>query len=248
LEAAANGCAVIISDRGGLKETITNGVILKKLDQINLYREIENLIINYKKRTNLQKLSLRNFYLTHDYVSKLIDNIRDQKFRLIKKFNISKKISLRILHVTNFNERHDGRLFFNTGRRINNGFIRQGNSVLEFSDRDIQKNYKSYSDLSGSKSLNEKLRKTCYNFKPDLIVLGHADLISSEMLGELKDEYPFLKIAQWFLDPLNIKGPDFIKNKKRILDKSQFLDANFITTSPDVLNFLPKNVDNFFYT
>ena len=246
LEAAANGCAVIISDRGGLKETITNGIILKKLDQINLYREIENLIINYKKRTNLQKLSIKNFYLTHSYVSKLIDNVRDQKFRLVKKFNINKKISLRILHVTNFNERHDGRLFFNTGRRINNGFIRQGNSVLEFSDRDIQKNYKSYSDISGSKSLNEKLRKTCYNFKPDLIVLGHADLISPDMLGELKDEYPLLKIAQWFLDPLNIKGPDFFKNKKRILDKSQFLDANFITTSPDVLNFLPKNVDNFF--
>ncbi len=246
LEAAANGCAVIISDRGGLKETITNGIILKKLNQKNLYSEIENLIKNNKKRLNLQKLSLKNFYLTHSYVSKLIDNIRDQKFNIIKKFNVKKKLSFRILHVTNFNERHDGRLFFNTGRRINNGFIRQGNSVLEFSDRDIQKNYKSYSDLSGSKSLNEKLRKTCYNFKPDLIVLGHADLISSDMLGELKDEYPFLRIAQWFLDPLNIKGPDFVRNKKRILDKSKFLDANFITTSPDVLSFLPKNVKNYF--
>jgi len=31
LEAAANGCAVIISNRGGLPETITNGIILKKL-------------------------------------------------------------------------------------------------------------------------------------------------------------------------------------------------------------------------
>ncbi|MDC0200587.1 glycosyltransferase [Candidatus Pelagibacter sp.] len=246
LEAAANGCAVIISDRGGLKETITNGIILKKLNHLHLFREIENLIKDKKKRVNLQRLSLKNFYLTHSYISKLIDKVRDQKFHTIKKFNIKKKISLRILHVTNFNERHDGRLFFNTGRRINNGFIRQGNSVLEFSDRDIQKNYKSYSDLSGSKSLNEKLRKTCYNFKPDLIVLGHADLISSDMLGELKDEYPFLRIAQWFLDPLNIKGPDFAKNKKRILDKSKFLDANFITTSPEVLNFLPKFVKNFF--
>ena len=52
--------------------------------------------------------------------------------------------SLRILHVTNFNERHDGRLFFNTGRRINNGFIRLGHSVLEFSDRDIVRHYKSF--------------------------------------------------------------------------------------------------------
>ena len=247
LEASSNGCAVIISNRGGLPETITNGVILKKLNYINVYKEIEKLITNSKRRKELQNLSLKNFYLTHSHVSKLIDNIRDQKLLLNKKINLKKiKKPLRILHVTNFNERHNGRLFFNTGRRINNGFIRLGNSVLEFSDRDIQKYYKNYSDISGSKSLNNKLKKTCYNYKPDLLVLGHADLISERELGELKNEYPFLKIAQWFLDPLNRNGPDYEKNKKRILDKSKYIDSNFITTSPDVLNFLPKNVQNFF--
>ena len=85
LEASSNGCAVIISNRGGLPETITNGVILKKLDYINVYKEIENLITNSKKRKELQNLSLKNFYLTHSNVSKLIDNIRDQKLLLNKK-------------------------------------------------------------------------------------------------------------------------------------------------------------------
>jgi len=247
LEAAANGCAVIISNRGGLPETITDAVILKKLNSQQIFNEIEYLIKNKKKRINLQTLSLKNFYLTHSYVCKQIDEIRDQK--LAYNININTSLSkkpLRILHVTNFNERHNGRLFFNTGRRINNGFIRLGNSVLEFSDRDIQKNYKSINDFSGAKSLNEKLIKTCYNYKPDLIVLGHADLVSAEILSNLKDEYPHLKTAQWFLDPLNIYGPDFKKNKKRILDKSHIIDANFITTSPDVLNFLPKNKKNYF--
>ena len=247
LEAAANGCAVIISNRGGLSETITNGVILKKLDYLSVYEEIEKLIINSNKRKKLQSLSIKNFFLTHSYITKLIDNVRDIKLSINKKIYLqSSKKTLRILHVTNFNERHNGRLFFNTGRRINNGFIRLGNSVLEFSDRDIQKNYKSYSDIYGSRSLNDKLKKTCYNFKPDLIVLGHADLVSPDILGDLKDEYPFLKIAQWFLDPLNINGPDFNKNKNRILDKSKFIDTNFITTSPDVLNFLPNDVKNFY--
>ena len=247
LEASSNGCAVIISNKGGLPETITNGIILKKLDVNNIFKEIDYLIKNTKQRKKLQKLSLKNFFLTHQYVSKLIDQIRDQKLILSKNINLyPKKKSLRILHITNFNERHNGRLFFNTGRRINNGFIRLGNSVLEFSDRDIQKHYKTYADITGAKSLNEKLKKTCYNYKPDLVVLGHADLISSDMLGELKDEYPYLKIAQWFLDPLNKNGPDYFKNKNRILDKSEFLDANFITTSPDVINFLPKNVKNYF--
>jgi len=245
LEASSNGCAVIISNRGGLPETITNGVILKQLNVKNVTKEIENLIKKKDFRKQLQILSIKNFYLTHNYVSKSIDQIRDQKLLLSKNVNtISSKKSLRILHITNFNERHNGRLFFNTGRRINNGFIRLGNSVLEFSDRDIQKHYKSYKDISGAKSLNDKLRKTCYNFKPDLIVLGHADLISPNILVELKDEYPYLKIAQWFLDPLNKNGPDYDKNKNRILDKSEFVDANFITTSPEVLSFLPKNTTN----
>jgi len=247
LEAAANGCAVIISNKGGLPETITNAIMLKKLTSKEIYIEIEKLIKNPKQRKIIQKLSYMNFYLTHKYISKILDKIRDQKLLSFKKINLKlEKKSLRILHITNFNERHNGRLFFNTGRRINNGFIRLGNSVLEFSDRDIQKHYKSYSDIKGSKSLNDKLIKTCYNYKPDLIVLGHADLVSSTILGNLKEEYPYLKIAQWFLDPLNKSGPDFQKNKKRILDKSEFADSNFLTTSPDVLNFLSQKVKNYF--
>ena len=247
LEASSAGCAVIISNKGGLPETITNGLILKKLNVQSLYKLMDILIKNKDKRLKLQKLSLKNFFLTHEYVSKTIDNYRDEKFRHLKIFYTQKYLHpLRILHVTNFNERHDGRLFFNTGRRLNNGFIRLGHSILDFSDRDIQKYYKNYKDFNGAKTLNEKLKKTCYNYKPDIIVMGHADLISANTLGELKDDYPNLKISQWFLDPLNKKGPDYERNKKRILDKSEFIEANFLTTSPDVLDFLPKKISNFF--
>ncbi len=246
LEASSAGCAVIISNRGGLPETITNGLILKELSVNSLFKNIDLLIKNNTRRHELQKKSIRNFYLTHKFVSSIIDNYRDEKFKYLNLFNVKKNISLRILHVTNFNERHDGRLFFNTGRRINNGLIRLGHSILEFSDRDIQKYYKNYKDLSGSKNLNNKLKKTCYNFKPDVIIFGHADLVSPETLGELKDDYPNLKMSQWFLDPLNKNGPDFQRNKNRILDKSDFMEANFLTTSPDVLNFLSKKTRNYF--
>ena len=247
LEASSSGCAVIISDRGGLPETITNGVILKSLTIKELQKEISNLITDNQLRLNYQKLSLKNFYLTNEYVSKIIDNYRDEKLSFDNLFSIRRNnLNLRILHVTNFNERYDGRLYFNTGRRINNGFVRLGHSILEFSDRDIQRYYKNYKDFNGSKALNNKLKKTCYNFKPDLIILGHADSIKPETLGELKDDYPNLRISQWFLDPLNKNGPDYEKNKDRILDKSDFMEANFLTTSPDALNFLPKNKQNYF--
>ena len=95
---------------------------------------------------------------------------------------------------------------------------------------------KSIRDFYGSNTLNDKLIKTCYHFKPDLIVLGHADIISIDVLYNLKKDYSNLKITQWFLDPLNKNGPDYFKRIK-ILDKSEILNSGFLTTSPKVLNF-----------
>ncbi len=241
LEASANGCAVIISNRGGLPETLTNGVILKNLTVKQIYERIVNLIESKKTRVSLQKLSYKNFYLTHKFVSNQIDNVRKTLINLGKPYILNKDKKLRILHITNFNERHNGRLFFNTGRRLNNGFIRLGHSVLEFSDRDIISRNKNYRDITGSKALNDKLIKTCYHFKPDLLVLGHADMVSPDIIDSLKSEYSNLKVSQWFLDPLNSNGPDYEKNKRRILDKIKVIDGNFLTTSPDVLEFLNRS-------
>ena len=244
LEASSRGCATIISNRGGLPETVTHGIILKNLNVKSVYNAIKDLIENESKRKEIQYLSIKNFFHTNKLSSQKMDEYRKSLFHrnvLDKSFNTHTPKSLRILHVTNFNERHDGRLFFNTGRRINNGFIRLGHSVLEFSDRDIVKHYKSLRDHTGSKTLNKKLINTVYNYKPDLLIFGHADLIKPETISYLRDNYKNLKVAQWFLDPLIKNGPDYEKNKLRILDKIKFTDTNFLTTSPDVLDFLPKN-------
>ena len=45
---------------------------------------------------------------------------------------------------------------------------------------------------------------------------------------------------------MNKKGPDFEKNKNRILDKIDVIDASFLTTSPSVLNFIDKR-QNFYF-
>ena len=247
LEASSNGCAVIISNKGGLPETITNGRILKELNEFELFNEIELLIKNPKMRKELQKLSNKNFIHTNKKSSNEVDNYRDKLLNVKKTNNIiNNNESLRILHITNFNERHNGRLFFNTGRRINNGFIRLGHSVLELSDRDILKNNKSIADLNGSKKLNFKVLDICNNFRPNIIVLGHADLVHSNTLKDIKKNHPDIKIAQWFLDPLNKNGPDYDKNKNRILDKLEFIDASFLTTSPDMVQFIKKK-DNFYF-
>tara|TARA_B100000795_G_scaffold195039_1_gene149239 strand:+ start:293 stop:2407 length:2115 start_codon:yes stop_codon:yes gene_type:complete len=239
LEAASRGCAVIISNRGGLPETITNGVILQKLTISNVYKQIKRLIDDKKQRTKLQKLSLKNFYLTDVFICKKIDDYRDLLFNNSNfTYSVTKKNDkLKILHVTNFNERHNGRLFYNTGKRINNGFIRQNHSVLEFSDRDIVSYYRNVGDLNGANGLNKKLIEVISNYVPDLIVLGHADLIKIETLKFIKKNYPHIKIAQWFLDRMD---SHWSFNKNRFLDKIDIIDISFCTTNPGILNFDKK--------
>jgi glycosyltransferase involved in cell wall biosynthesis len=249
LESASCGCAVIITNRGGLPETITNGIILEKLSVENVYNSIEKLIKNKLFRKNLQILSIKNFYLTNKNASISIDEYRDEIIKL-KTLKIKNK-KLKIVHVTNFNERHNGRLFYNTGKRLNNGFIRLGHSVLEFSDRDIVSYYRSINDLNGSKKLNNKLIEVISNYLPDLIVLGHADLISFDTLQFIKKNYPRIKICQWFLDRMD---SEWIGNLKRFKDKMQLMDANFCTTDPKSLKvnkkfpifYLPNPVDESF--
>ncbi len=243
LEAASRGSAVIISNRGGLPETTSKSIILKNLTSENIFNEVKKLILNPKKLKNIQKSNYESFIFDHKYISNLIDNIRLELLP-IKNFYTNKNRIYKIMHITNFNDRFDGRLHYNTGRRINNGFIRNGHNVLSLSDRDILHNNKKFSDLSGNNSLQTKIINSFNNFKPDMIILGHADRVSNDTLEKLKDINKNLKISQWFLDPLSKFGPDHYNNKKRILDKSKLVDATFLTTSPDSINF---KIDNSFF-
>ena len=246
LEAASRGSAVIISNRGGLPETTSNALILKNLTHNELYNKIEKLILNSTLRKKYQINNYKNFTYTNKYITALIDNIRKRFISFINKknININKNTKLKIIHITNFNERHNGRLHYNTGRRLNNGFIRLGHNVLTISDRDILHKNKSINDLNGYKNLNKKIVESYKNFKPDIIILGHADGVDKNCLKDLKDGDCNLKIGQWFLDPLSKLGPDFNKNKKRILDKDKILDASFLTTEP---NSLPFKIHNPFF-
>ena len=252
LEAASRGSAVIISNKGGLPETTPNAIILDTLNSNALYKSIDNLIKNKRKLLALQKENYKNFVYTHDYVANIIDTIRKQIIPNIF-FNIKKNIPLKLLHITNFNDRFNGRLHYNTGRRLNNGFIRLGHNVLNVSDRDIINKNKNISDFSGKKALQKTIIDSYNNFKADVLVLGHADAISLDTLDYIKSKNNNIKICQWFLDPLGKYGPDYIKNTNRISDKQSLLDATFLTSDPSVLSnkienchFIPNPCDSSF--
>ena len=246
LEAASRGVAVIISNKGGLVETSKDAIILKNLNLTGLYNKINDLIIDTNRLQKLQKKTYKNFKLTHTYVAKIIDDLRcDIDInKTVNLFNIKKKVVLKIIHLTNFNRRFDGRLHYNTGRRLNNGFVRLGHNVLPISDRDITHANKKITDISGKKTLQNIIINNSLNFKADCIVLGHADSVSSETLEFLKSKNKNLKICQWFLDPLGVNGPDYLKNNKRVLDKLENIDATFLTTSPSILS---KKINNSYF-
>jgi len=255
LEASSRGAAVIISKRGGLPETSNVAIKLKELSSESLFNEIEKLIKDKKKLLTLQKESYKKFKLTHKYVSKIIDKIRDQFLtkEKISLFNIKKNKIFKILHLTNFNRRFNGRLQYNTGRRLNNGFVRLGHNVLTLSDRDIIHDNKKILDPTGKKKLQNSIILNYKNFKPDCIVMGHADSIDGDTLTQLRDENKHLRICQWFLDPVHKNAPDYIKNNKRIIKNSNNIDFTFLSSCPSLLKnkinnsfFIPNPADKSF--
>ena len=238
LEAASRGCAVIRSDKGGLNETTNASIVLKKLTSDEIYKHLDFLI---RKPINLKKLQVKTykqFKLTNKYSSNLLDKIRNELIKPKQKVSIK---CLKILHITNFNERFNGRLHYNTSKRINNALIKLGHNVYQLSDRDIISSSRSIFNKSPKKILNEKIIEIGKNFNPDLIILGHADSVNSKTLRSLKIKNNNLKISQWFLDPLSRNGPDYQNNKKRILDKIEIMDSTFLTSDPKSLDFKIKN-------
>ena len=89
--------------------------------------------------------------------------------------------------------------------------------------------------------LNEKILKISNNFNPDLILLGHADSVNVKTLLKIKEKNKHIKISQWFIDPVNINGPDYNNNKIRITKKLDIIDATFVTTDPKSINFKINN-------
>jgi glycosyltransferase involved in cell wall biosynthesis len=258
LEASSRGCATIISNRGGLIETTDQAIILKKIDENNLYKEIKKLILNDKKRKHIQRNSRKN--IKHQVLAntKLIDQIRESIFPT---YNVNfLKNKIKIVNLYNQGQKLNHRLYnISLGKKFTNGFIRNGNDVLEISDRDFIKNNKTFNLLQDSRAnFQNYLIETCKNYNPDLLFFGHTKNIDLNTIKELKLLNKNLIISQWNEDPVM---PDLSYSKQNINNinlYSDSVDHNFITTDPSVLKkeinsdnlhffFVPvdKNIERF---
>ena len=168
--------------------------------------------------------------------------------------------SRRIIHVANFGFKPVKVYLHNTATKLSNGWIRAGHHVINLSDRDIAR-WASFlgNRRLGAKAVNRLLLDSCRNFQPDVVVFGHADIITPETLSAIRALLPQVKMLQWNVDWLVPGGnalsndPTSKNNLEKILSKRPFLDATFLTTAGDILKeiatpahaaaFLPNPVD-----
>lgn len=156
---------------------------------------------------------------------------------------------MRVVFAGNYNERKAGANFYGTIRKLTNGFVRNGHTVMPFSDRDAARESTHWRiGRKGVAEANRRLIEVCQQFRPDLLLLLHADKIANATLAEIKSLKPAPCIAYVNLDSLQLPHtPD------RIRRFAEVGDATFTTTAGERLAefaspthriaFIPNPVD-----
>ena len=249
LEASSRGCATIISDTGGLGETTDYAIKLNSLNVSNIENEVIRLIKNRKFRKNIQIKSKK--YVKHQLKnnSQKIDLMRESLFPF-RNINLSRN-KLTILNIYNIAQKLNHRIYnLSLGKKFTNGFIRNGHDVIEISDRDYVRQNKGLNILSFKDKFHSYLIETFKNYNPDLIIFGHSDNITENILYDFKRLNKNIIISQWNEDPFMNNSADKLDNKDKLKKFLPLVDHSFITTNPSVLNFSKKNNQNihFFMT
>jgi hypothetical protein len=138
---------------------------------------------------------------------------------------------MRIVHVSNFTTKRNGARFYSVEYKLNNGLTRLGHHVFSFSDRDIAGSYLLGLRAAGRSFVNRKLVLVCRELRPDLLLLGHAGLISTDTVRSLRSEFPDMRVAHWSCDSLSFESG----NVDLLRAFAPLADATFVTTAGDAL-------------
>jgi hypothetical protein len=134
---------------------------------------------------------------------------------------------MRILQVGYAQTRRWGKARVSTEHKLYNGLVRNRHLTLHFSDRDLAAFLAPFKlrDL-GRGRVNRKLVEVAANYRPDLVLLGHCDIIRNPTLEKIRQAVPGVRIAYRNVDPLFV--PDNVAAIRRRLD---VVDAVFVTTA-----------------
>ena len=249
MESAAHGCATITSKNGGLPETFNNDLFLRKVNSEEIYYIIKKLINDDKLRKRIQRKNFLN--VTHKLKDKVfkIDTLKN--FYLNSNINFIKKTKLKILHISQFDERNDHRLFnISIANKLTKGLIRNNHDVINLSYRNLQSKFPLKDKNS---TINEKILSIADNYRPNLIILGHNNIMYKNNISKIKKKYK-TKFLLWYEDALghNGNGPNWKDNLNLIEKNNELIDSYFVTTHPDEikskidkkkLHYLPIPVD-----
>ena len=249
IEASSRKCLPIISNKGGLAESKNIALVLKENSSLELFNLLKKITKNNVLRRQKQKLFHKNNNFNIKTISKMLDQARSEIIKNKDKTYLSNK--KRILHIANFNENSDGRLFYSFANKLNNGFIKNNHIVETISNRSFLKSNRSIiQPFSPIKKFNEKILNTIKNFSPHIIVIGHVFNITDEIFTYCSDNN--IKICSWFIDSVS---PEFLKDntKSNFLRNLDFVDYCFLTSSPSIfknhkhykkLKFIPNPLDS----
>jgi hypothetical protein len=144
---------------------------------------------------------------------------------------------IRIVHVGNFGLTPRKLYLHNVATKLSNGWVRNGHHVINFHDREAAK----WSSLGlkgyGRRRANRLLTELCIETRPDLLMLGHADIISTQTIAELRRRLPAMKVAQWSVDwiyPETHAG----KNIETLTGKAAVTDWTFVSSAGAALDHL----------
>jgi hypothetical protein len=232
-----------------LAESKNIALVLEKNTSNELYNILKKVTSNKTFRRKKQNLFYKKNNFDIKLISKKLDNIRNEIInKKVLKIDNSKK---RVLHIANFNENSDGRLFYSFANKLNNGFIKNDYIVQTISDRSFLKSNRTIiQPFSPIKKFNYKILNTIKNFSPHLVLIGHVYNISDVIFEYCKNNN--IKICSWYIDSIS---PEFLKEdtKKKFFHNLARVDNCFITSSPDLLKkkfyyhklrFIPNPVDS----
>jgi len=138
---------------------------------------------------------------------------------------------LRIVHAANYQFKKDGAEFASWGLKIHQGLVQAGHYVYPFSVSDMARlrSLIGHRDW-GRRAANKALIRTCENVYPELLLLGHAQMIKRETLDQIRARVPGIKIALWYGDAV-WEGMD----NDHLYERMPSLDSIFISTGGDLL-------------
>ncbi len=157
---------------------------------------------------------------------------------------------MKIIHVGQFHLlKAKGAYIHSVAPKLSNGMIRNGHRVFDFSDRDMARAGGLWQARKlGVGHANRLLAAWCADIRPDLLVLGHADVILPATIAAIRREHPGLRVVQWSVDSLF--EPD---NVARINAKREVVDATLVSSHGPLLEglklpgkitgFMPSPVD-----